>query len=51
MLKAIKAIQRSYQRAPFKQFVLSQKQFTQKPLVSRRDVATTHSNKQSGGKF
>jgi hypothetical protein len=42
MLKAIKAIQRSYQRAPLRQFVLSQKQFTQKPLVSKRDVAMQH---------
>ena len=42
MLKAIKAIQRSYLRAPLKSFVLSQKQFTQKPVVSKRDVAMQH---------
>lgn len=40
MIKAIKAIQRSYQRAPFKAFVLSQKQHTNifqpsKPVPNR----------------
>ena len=45
MLKAIKAVQRSFQRAPLRQFVLSQKQFTPKPTVSKRDVAMTHNIK------
>ena len=45
MLKAIKAIQRSYLRAPLKTFVLSQKQFSQKPVVSQRDIAMQHSIK------
>lgn len=42
MQKAIKAIQRSFLRAPLKSFVLSQKQFLPKPTVSKRDVAMQH---------
>lgn len=42
MIKAIKAIERSYVRAPLRQFVLSQKQFAQKPLVSKRSIAMQH---------
>lgn len=42
MQKAIKAVQRSFLRAPLKQFVLNQKQFVQKSIVSKRDVAMQH---------
>lgn len=47
MQKAIKAIQRSYLRAPLRQFVLSQKQFAPRPTVSKRDVAMTHNIKEA----
>ena len=49
MLKAIKAVQRSYQRAPFKAFVLSQKQHNQyapTASVPNRAVAMQHNIKQ-----
>ena len=46
MQKAIKAIQRSYQRAPFKQFVQSQKA---KPRpVPNRAVSMEHQLKRQG---
>ena len=47
MLKAIKAVQRSYLRAPLKHFVLSQKQHEQKP-VSQRVTAMEHKTKMGG---
>lgn len=47
MYKALKAIQRSYLRAPLKTFVLSQKQFSPKPVMSQRDVAMKHDIKEA----
>ena len=49
MLKAIRAVQRSYQRAPLRAFVLSQKQHTQYPQpapVPDRAVSMQHNIKQ-----
>ena len=46
MLKAIKAIQRSYQRGPLRQFVMNQKQFGKKSVMSKRDVAMKHTIKE-----
>lgn len=46
MYKALKAIQRSYVRAPLRQFVLSQKQFTPRSVMSQRDVAMKHEIKE-----
>lgn len=51
MLKAIKAVQRSYQRAPYRAFVLSQKQHadTSKPTpVPNRAVTMQHKTKAAG---
>lgn len=45
MYKALKAIERSYQRSQLRSFVLNQKQFTAKPTVSQRDVAMQHNIK------
>lgn len=45
MKKALKAIQRSYLRAPLKHFVLSQKQH-ERPM-SQRDVAMKHNLKEA----
>jgi hypothetical protein len=42
MLKAIQAVQRSYLRAPMRQFVLSQRQFISKPAVNQQGVAMSH---------
>ena len=42
MLKAIKAVQRSYLRAPMRQFVLSQRQFTPKPVINQQGIAMSH---------
>lgn len=42
MYKALKAVQRTFVRAPLKQFVLNQKQFRAKSIVSNRDVAMQH---------
>jgi len=47
--KALKAVQRSYLRAPLKAFVLSQKQHTEKSLsnpVPNRAVSMQHNIKQ-----
>jgi hypothetical protein len=46
MQKALKAIQRSFLRAPLKHFVLSQKQHEQRPM-SQRDVAMKHKIKEA----
>lgn len=42
MYKALKAVQRNLVRAPLRQFVLNQKQFTAKSVISKRDVAMQH---------
>jgi hypothetical protein len=52
MLKAIKAVQRSYQRAPYRAFVLSQKQHASvsRPApVPDRAVTMEHKTKAAGG--
>lgn len=47
MRKALQAIQRSYVRAPLRQFVLSQKQFAKKSVMSQRDIAMQHNIKEA----
>ena len=51
MIKAIKAVQRSYQRAPYKSFALSQRQHSETPKsapVPNRVTAMQHKIKQGG---
>ena len=51
MYKALKTIQRSYQRAPFRAFVLSQKQHTTPANlapVPNRSAAMQHKTKAAG---
>lgn len=45
MRKALQAIERSYTRAPLRSFVISQKQFAKRNLMSVRDVAMQHNVK------
>ena len=48
MKKAVKAIQNSYQRAPIKEFVKTQK--AKKTPMPKRTVSMKHSIKKPGGK-
>lgn len=45
MIKAIKAIQRSYLRAPYKAFMLSQKQFDGGKPIPNKAVSMKHETK------